>query len=161
MTVSSVTTDPVALTMTIVANFNESVERVWELWSNPRLLERWWGPPTYPATMTLFEFVPGGKVSYFMSGPAGEVEPGWWQFTLIEAPHRIEFDNGIADEGGLPRKDMPSMKVRVALDEAAPGTTRMVVETQFPSTEAMEIFLTMGMKEGLSSAIGQMDVLFA
>jgi hypothetical protein len=37
----------------------------------------------------------------------------------------------------------------------------MVVETQFPSTEAMEIFLTMGMKEGLSSAIGQMDVLFA
>jgi len=124
------------------------------------LLERWWGPPTYPATMTLFEFEPGGDVRYFMSGPAGEIAPGWWHLTLIEAPHRIEFDNGVADDTGSPRKDLPSMKVRVALSEETPGTTRMVIETLFPSTEAMETFLTMGMKEGLTGAVSQMDVLF-
>ena len=38
------------LTLTITAEFNAPVTRVWELWENPRLLERWWGPPTYPAT---------------------------------------------------------------------------------------------------------------
>ena len=110
--------------------------------------------------MTKFDFTPGGNVAYFMTGPAGEIEPGWWHFTLIEAPHRIEFDNGIADETGAPRAGVPSMIVRVILSEVTPETTRMTVLTEFPSIEAMETFMTMGIKEGLSAAIGQMDVLF-
>jgi hypothetical protein len=79
---------------------------------------------------------------------------------LIEAPHRIEFDNGIADETGAPRAGVPSMIVRIILSEVTPETTRMTVLTEFPSIEAMETFMTMGIKEGLSAAIGQMDVLF-
>jgi uncharacterized protein YndB with AHSA1/START domain len=159
MTVSNIIQDPVALALVIEAEFSEPVERVWQLWSDPRRLERWWGPPTYPATMTVFEFNPGGNVSYYMTGPAGEIERGWWHFTSIEAPYRIEFDNGIADESGSPRPGVPSMKVRAALREETAGATRMTVVVQFPSTEAMELFMTMGMKEGISAAISQMDAL--
>ena len=52
MTVTAVRKDPAALTMTLTAEFDASPERVWELWADPRQLERWWGPPTYPATFT-------------------------------------------------------------------------------------------------------------
>ena len=52
MTVTSVRTDPDTLTLTLTAEFEASPERVWNLWSDPRKLERWWGPPTYPATFT-------------------------------------------------------------------------------------------------------------
>ena len=46
MTVTAVRKDPEALTMTLTAEFDASPERVWELWADPRQLERWWGPPT-------------------------------------------------------------------------------------------------------------------
>ena len=52
MTVTAVRKDPDALTMTLTAEFEASPERVWDLWADPRQLERWWGPPTYPATFT-------------------------------------------------------------------------------------------------------------
>jgi len=48
MTVTTVRKDPQALTMTIEAEFDASPERIWQLWADPRQLERWWGPPTYP-----------------------------------------------------------------------------------------------------------------
>ena len=51
MSVTSVQKDTDNLTMTITAEFDAPVDRVWQLWENPRQLERWWGPPTYPATV--------------------------------------------------------------------------------------------------------------
>ena len=44
MTVISVDTDKDNLTVTVVSDFDASVERVWELWTDPRRIERWWGP---------------------------------------------------------------------------------------------------------------------
>ena len=42
MTVISTTKDPDALTMTLVAHFDANPDRVWEVWEDPRKLERWW-----------------------------------------------------------------------------------------------------------------------
>jgi len=52
MTVISVVKDAEARTMTITARFDAPIDRVWQVWSDPRQLERWWGPPSYPATVT-------------------------------------------------------------------------------------------------------------
>ena len=41
MTVTAVRKDPQALTMTIDAEFDAPPERVWQLWADPRQLERW------------------------------------------------------------------------------------------------------------------------
>jgi len=60
MTVTKVTSDKRAMTLTVVAEFDASVAKVWQLWENPRQLERWWGPPTYPATVTKHDFSVGG-----------------------------------------------------------------------------------------------------
>ena len=159
MAVTSVTKDPTTLTMTIVADFDATLERVWKLWEDPRQLERWWGPPTYPATVTAYDFTPGGDVSYHMTGPAGDLARGWWRFIAIEPTHRIEFDNGVADDTGSPDPNMPAMVVRVAISEKASGGTQMSVESVFPSAEAMERFMAMGMREGMSSAIASIDAL--
>ena len=62
MTVTAVRKDPQRLTLTVEAEFDASVERIWQLWADPRQLERWWGPPTYPVDnqlvdeITLFTF---------------------------------------------------------------------------------------------------------
>lgn len=159
MTISSVHKDSETLTMTITAQFDAPIERVWEMWENPRLLERWWGPPTYPATVVEHDLVPGGSVSYFMTGPEGDQPHGWWRVITVDPPHRLEFENGFANESGSPNLDMPTMNIRVALSEEPSGVTQMAVVTAFSSLEAMKQIFLMGMEEGMSSAIAQIDTI--
>jgi uncharacterized protein YndB with AHSA1/START domain len=81
MTVTAVRKDPHTRTMTLDAEFDASPERVWELWADPRQLERWWGPPTYPATVDAHDLSPGGRVEYHMTGPEGDQPRGYWEST--------------------------------------------------------------------------------
>ena len=64
MPVTDVSKDTDALTLTITAGFDAPAERIWLLWSDPRQLERWWGPPTFPATFVEHEFAPGGTIAW-------------------------------------------------------------------------------------------------
>jgi uncharacterized protein YndB with AHSA1/START domain len=159
MTVTSVEKDPAALTMSIVSEFVAPADRVWQFWADPRQLERWWGPPTYPATVVDHDLTPGGAVNYFMTGPEGDQPHGWWRIVAVDPPNRLEFEDGFGDSVDDPTADMPVMTIRVTLDEAAGGTTRMTIDTVFPSLETMEQIISMGMEEGMAAAIGQIDDL--
>lgn len=159
MSVTDVRKDFAANKMTITAEFNAGIERVWQLWADPRQLERWWGPPTWPATVVDHNLSPGGRVSYYMTGPKGERSHGWWRVITVEAPNRLEFEDGFADEDGRPNDDLPTATATVTITESMPGTTRMVIEMRFLSKEAMERILDMGMEAGIRSAIGQIDDL--
>lgn len=158
MTVTAVHRDTDALTMTITSQFDAPIGRIWGMWENPRLLERWWGPPTYPATFVEHDLSPGGRVTFFMTGPEGDQPRGWWRVIAVEAPHSLEFEDGFADDDWEPNPDLPTMGVRVTLSEAA-GTTTMAIESRFPSLEAMEQILAMGAEEGMTQALGQIDDL--
>ena len=48
MSVTNVQKDTDELTMTFTAEYDVTADRAWQLWADPRQLERWWGPPTYP-----------------------------------------------------------------------------------------------------------------
>jgi uncharacterized protein YndB with AHSA1/START domain len=159
MTVTSVHKDPEARTMTINSAFDAPIGAVWQLWENPRLLEQWWGPPTYPATFVEHDLTPGSIVTYFMTGPDGDKSGGWWRVVDVESPRRLEFEDGFADDAGKPNPELPTMSIRVSLDEQPGGATAMAIETTFPSLEAMEQMVTMGMEEGMTAALGQIDAL--
>jgi uncharacterized protein YndB with AHSA1/START domain len=89
MTVTAVRKDPQRLTRTVEAEFDASVERIWQLWADPRQLERWWGPPTYRATFTKHDLAPGSRVESHMTGPAGDQPHGYWDVLEVEPPRRI------------------------------------------------------------------------
>jgi uncharacterized protein YndB with AHSA1/START domain len=159
MSVTSIVKDHEAKTMTITAEFDEPAERIWELWADPRQLERWWGPPTYPATVEDHDLTPGGSVTYFMTGPEGDRHRGWWRVISVDPPHDLEFEDGFADDDGNPNPDLPVTTSRVSIREQPGGRTRMTIETAFPSREAMDQLLAMGMEEGITAAISQIDQL--
>jgi uncharacterized protein YndB with AHSA1/START domain len=161
LTVTSVHKDPDALTMTISAEFAAPPERIWQLWADPRQLERWWGPPMFPATVTTHEFRPGGAVAYYMTGPEGDRHAGWWEIVDVDRPRSLAFRNGFSDADGRPDPNLPATDVRVALDPLGDGRTRMSMTSIFPSREAMEELLKMGMEEGMTEAVGQIDDLLA
>jgi uncharacterized protein YndB with AHSA1/START domain len=161
MTVTAVRKDAEALTMTLEAEFEASADRVWQLWADPRQLERWWGPPTYPATFTKHAIAPGSRVEYHMTGPQGDQPHGYWEIVEVDPPRRLVFLDGFAHADGTPNTDMPVNTARVTIDELAGGRTRMSITSEFPSTAAMEQNLAMGMEEGLKEAVGQIDAILA
>ena len=159
MTVTAVRKDPAALSMTLTAEFDASAQRVWQLWADPRQLERWWGPPTYPATMDSHDLRPGGRVEYHMTGPEGDQPKGYWEILETDPPRSLTFRDGFSNDDGTPNRDLPSMTARVAIEEIGAGRSRMSIESAFPSAEAMEQLLGMGMEEGLKEAVGQIDAI--
>ena len=161
MTVTAVRKDPEALTMTLTAEFDAPPERVWQLWADPRQLERWWGPPTYPATFTKHDLAPGSRVEYHMTGPQGDQPRGYWDVLEADAPHRLVYRDGFANDDGTPNDALPRNEGRVTIEEIGGGRTRMSIESIFPSHEAMEQVLAMGMEEGLKQAVGQIDAILA
>jgi uncharacterized protein YndB with AHSA1/START domain len=149
-----------SLSLILLAEFDASMERVWQLWADPRQLERWWGPPTHPATVEEHDLTPGGDVTYFMTSPEGEKYRGWWRITSVDPPKSLEFTDGFADQDGTPVADMPTTTVQMQLTEHE-GGTRMELRSVFDSREQMEQLMNMGASEGLQQAVGQMDALLA
>ena len=170
MTVTDVQQDPTTLTLTIRSEYTSPIDRVWQMWADPRKLERWWGPPTFPATVTEHNLTTGGRVVYFMTSPEGDRHFGWSEFKAVDAPTSLRFEDGFGDETGAPIPDMPVSSIAVDLadsdsdsgseSDSGSGTT-MTIATTFPSAEAMDQMISMGMAEGMALALGQIDDLLA
>lgn len=161
MSVTSLRKDIEAGTMVIVAEYPASVERVWELWAKPRLLERWWGPPTHPATVISHDMSPGGLIRYYMTGPEGEQYHGGWRVVSAQRPHRLEFEDYFADSEGTEDTSLPVSTTIVTITERADGTTEMVIDSRYPSPESLSRAIEMGMEEGIQAALSQTDTILA
>ena len=162
MTVTAVHKDPAALTMTLTAEFEATPERVWQLWADPRQLERWWGPPAYPATFTKHDLAPGSHVEYYMTTPEGETPRGYWDIVEAEPPRYLNIRDGFANEDGTNNDEMPGPGVmNVTIAPVGDGRTRMTIESIFPDAATMEQLLAMGQEEGMKEAVGQIDAILA
>ena len=158
MPITSVHKDPEALTMTVVADFAAPLQRLWDAYADPRQIERFWGPPTYPATFTRHDMVPGGRSAYAMVGTQGDVSRGYWEFIDVKPPHSFEVRDGFSLPDGTPNDKMPSMRLTFEFEETQSGS-RLVTTTFFNSGEELEQLVSMGMEEGMRQAMGQIDAV--
>ena len=160
MPIKSVTSDEDALTITVIGEYPVPVERLWEAYADPRQLERFWGPETWPATFTRHDMAVGGRSEYYMTGPDGATSRGWWRFLAVEENRRIEVEDGFSHEDGRPNEDMPSMRLVFTFEPTASGS-RFTSVTYFGSLETMQQVVEMGVIEGVKSALGQLDAVLA
>lgn len=162
MAITGIEKDYDTFTLRLDADFDAPIEHVWQLWADPRKLERWWGPPEWPATFSQYEFTPGGMVAYHMTGPDGTKAPGWWRIETIDPPTVITFVDGFADQDGNPVDGLPQAHARVDLTTRPDGSgTTMTLRTTYATREALETVVNMGMEEGLRAAVGQIDAILA
>jgi uncharacterized protein YndB with AHSA1/START domain len=158
MPVTETSTDVENLTLTLVAEFAAPVDRVWRAFTDPRQLERFWGPPGWPASFTEFDFAVGGRASYAMTSPRGESSRGQWEFLSIDEGTGFAVLDSFVDEDGGVVTELPSMRVTYAFEETADGC-RMRNVTYFPSAEGLEQAVEMGAVEGSTMAINQLDAV--
>jgi uncharacterized protein YndB with AHSA1/START domain len=158
MPVIDATKDTENRSLTITARFAAPVERVWALYADPRQLERVWGPPTYPATFVEHKLAVGSRCTYFMTSPEGERHGGWWLITDVDEPHRFSFDDGFADADFNPQSELPVGHNDYRFEADGDGTVATYVAS-YDTTEALQQVLDMGMEQGATLAINQIDDL--
>jgi uncharacterized protein YndB with AHSA1/START domain len=160
MPITSVEKNLDALTMTVVADFVATRERLWEAYTDPRQIERFWGPVEWPATFTRHDVFVGGRSAYFMTGPDGERSAGFWEFLAVDDGKFFEVRDGFAGDDGEENAAMPSMRMTFSFEDIN-GGSRLVTTTHFGSLDQLEQLLDMGMEEGMVSAMGQIDQVLA
>lgn len=158
MPITTVHKDPHALTMTVVADFAVPLQRLWDAYADPRQIERFWGPPTYPATFTRHDMATGGRSAYTMVGPEGQISRGYWEFLDLKAPHWFEVRDGFCHPDGTPNTEMPSMRMTFSF-EATEAGSRLTTTTYFNALHELEQLIEMGMEEGMREAMSQIDAV--
>lgn len=156
MPVTDVVTDPEALTLTLTAEFAASADRVWDAFTDPRQLERFWGPPGYPSTFTAFDFSVGGRALYAMTSPRGEESYGSWEFLAIDPKTSFAVLDQFAHADGTPDDALPASRITFDFSATDAGA-RLVSTTFFTSAETLEQLVGMGMVEGATMAMNQLD----
>ena len=161
MTVTSVDKDPEALTMTVNADLDATVERVWQLWADPRQFERWWGPPGYPVTVVDHDLRTGGQVIFFMTGTEGERHDSTWEVIAADPPRHLELRDADVDDEGVPNDGNAMTAMVVTINEGDGGRAVMAIRTHFDSQSGMERVLAMGIEEGMRMVVSQIDAVLS
>jgi uncharacterized protein YndB with AHSA1/START domain len=161
MSVASIEKDPEALTLTVTAHLDATVERAWQLWADPREFERWWGPPGYPVTVVDHDLRAGGRVTFFMAGAEDERQDSTWEVIAADPPHHLELRDADVDEDGRPNDGNAMTAMVITIDERVGGGATMAIRTHFDSQAGMEQVLAMGIEEGMRIVFSQIDAVLA
>ena len=160
MPVTDIITDLDNRTLTILATFAAPVERVWELYADPRQLELVWGPPSHPATFVAHSLTVGSRTVSYMTGPDGERFAGWWRVTAVDEPLSFAFDDGFADADFNDVPDLPVSHNVYSFERDGDQTKARFVAT-YDSADDLQKVLDMGVEEGTRLALGQVDAYLA
>lgn len=139
---------------------NAPSTNVWRCWTEPGLLERWFGPPSWTTEVKALEQWPGGSSHIVMHGPSGEVSDGVGVFLEAVPEQRLVFTNAFTS-GWIPA-DRPAVvpfMVTVIEMSGEGEKTRYVVRALHWSEEAKKKHEGMGFHEGWEQTSGQLEKL--
>lgn len=142
--------------MYITRVFKASADKVWEAWTNPKILEEWWAPKPYRAVSVSMDFRNGGTWMYYMLGPEGDKNYCKAEYSNINPITSYEVLDAFCDADGNMTPDFPRMQWKCEFAPVAEGTQiNMVI--QFASVADMEKIMSLGFQEGFTMAHGNLD----
>jgi uncharacterized protein YndB with AHSA1/START domain len=159
VTVTSVEKDAQALTMTMTADLDATVERAWQLWADPRQFEQWWGPPGHEVTVVDHDLRVGGRITFSMAGVDGRHD-STWEVIAADPPHHLELRDADVDDQGRPNDDNSMTDMIITIDERS-GGAQMAIRFHFDSLAGMEHVLATGVEEGMVAIFSQIDAVLA
>ena len=157
MNTTEITKDLANRKIKVTRRFNAPVAKVWQAWTDPALLERWWGPKPWNAVTKTMDFKPGGQWLYSMVGPAGEVHWSHSSFIAV-GTHTFEASSTFSDENGVPAPGFSPSKWNVAMKQEGDKTIVNVTLT-FETEADLEKLVAMGFQGGFTIGLNQLDEL--
>lgn len=144
--------------ITINREFVAPVARVWAAWTQSDLLEKWWAPRPWRAKTKTMKFEEGGFWLYAMVGPEGEEHWGKAQYHTIIPLETFSAKDAFCDSDGVINTEFPQSRWNVAFHNQT-DSTAVRMEISFDTFADLEKTLEMGAKEGLISALENLDEL--
>lgn len=116
---------------------NAPREKVWNAWTDPAQLARWWGPTGFTTTTSAHELRPGGQWRFVMHGPDGQDYDNVITFETVTPPERLEYRQGGAASGK--GEDFAVLKrVAVLFEEVSEARTRLTLRMAFADAAGKE-----------------------
>lgn len=117
-------------TIDITRIYDAPVKLVWDAWTDPKQVAKWWGPRGFTITTHSKDLKPGGHWNYTMHGPDGVDYPNKTKYFEVEPMKKLVYDHGANDEQG------PMFRVTVLFTEIAKNKTKMEMSMALPTPEA-------------------------
>ena len=133
---------------------------VWAAWTEPELLEKWWAPKPWTARTKEMNFREGGHWTYAMVSPKGVEHWGRTDYETVEKEKSFSGWDSFLKQDGSINTELPVSTLRVEF-LAKQYTTLLRVENTYKDKEELEKILKMGVQEGFTAALNQLDDLLA
>ncbi len=127
-------------TLHITRTFNAPVQKVWDAFTVPEQVTKWWGPKDFTSPGAKVDFKVGGKFLFCMRGPAGSpFDKDMWsggEYTEIVPLKKIVATDNFTDEhgniidpkdAGMPGEWPEQMVVTFEFEDLGDGTTKLSI----------------------------------
>ena len=146
------TAGPQQAELTLTRIFDAPRELVFDVWTDPKHLARWWGPELFTAPVCRVDARPGGELYIVMRGPDGQDYPMKGVYQEVRRPERLSFTNQAMDGSGV-----VLLEGTTTVDFAALGAkTRVTVHTLMRAQVPQAAFALAGMEPGWNQTLDRL-----
>lgn len=145
-------------TLTIKREFAATRQLVWDCYTKSELLEQWFAPKPFTTKTKSMDFKEGGHWLYAMIDPEGKEYWGRMDYTKIQPIDNYKALDGFCNENGVLNPDLPRASWNVTFANKAENTMMETIVT-YNSLADLETVIQMGMKDGLTMALENLDEL--
>jgi len=139
--------------LVVTRTFNGPARIVFEAWTKPELLKRWWAPKSFGLSFLSCEadVRTGGTYRFVFGHPSSERPMEFFGKYVEVTPHsRLVWTNEEGAEGG---------QVTTVTFEEKGGKTLLVMRDLYPSKEALDEAIASGSTSGMGETFEQLDAL--
>ncbi len=141
--------------LVITRSFEAPAHLLFEAYSKPEYVSKWFGPKGWPLTLCEIDFRVGGRFRFAMTGEDGKQQPPFGGTYLEIGPSKkIVYDNGFEAPGA------EKMVITVTFDELD-ARTELTIHTRFASVAMKNQHVGFGYEFGVSSGMNQLAEVVA
>lgn len=146
--------------LTITRAFAAPKTLVYDAFTKPDQIVKWWGPKGFTTTVKTMDVRPGGIWHYCMSSTEWGESWGIAAYHEVSPPDRLVYSDAFSDAEGTTNHDLPVSETVATFTDEGDRTTLTFV-TDYATAEDLQKVLEMGMIEGVSSQFERLDELLA
>jgi uncharacterized protein YndB with AHSA1/START domain len=139
--------------LVVTRTFDGPAHIVFEAWTKPELLRRWWAPKSFGISFLSCEadVRTGGSYRFVFGHPASEQPMAFFgRYVEVVPPTRLVWTNEEGGEDG---------SVTTVTFEERGGKTLVVMRDRYPSKEALDAAIASGSTSGFDETFAQLDAL--
>ena len=148
--------------LVITRTFNGPARIVFDAWTKPELVKRWWAPKSLCVSIVSVDadVRVGGRYRYVLK-PREHDEFAFTGTYREVTPHsRLVYTTNYEPKGAPPATEAEAAIVTITFAERG-GKTHLVSHEMYPSKEVLDMVIASGMERGMRETMDQLDELVA